>query len=394
MTCITRRNLIVGAGAFAGAFALAGCQQAEPAVDTASEAESEQQTDAEQEPESDLTPEQESILEDGEPLDETVLALNAMFSNGYATTDGTWDYISGGGPLIRIRPDGSDPELLWRGHDFRVACGLNAVDGYLYFIGCDDNEDEGETLTYDVHRIDTETLEDEIIYPFPENAPSGYSPKMAVVGDRIYLSVYLEDLSDYGVISVALDGSDERVLWTTPLSYPRFFFMPDAIYCAAGNDQDPKILRFDLAAQAEEVLFDRSCGLEAITACAVLDGRCYATATVNGQSGTWLFEPGGSPSQLSSDSLLGATSDALYLHSPRGEGSLDENYRFSRIDLAAGSEEAFTYPDAYSTYNSSFEFYDLGNRLLINIGEYSYSTDFEGTTLFEYNFQEAVDRVS
>ena len=102
MNGITRRGAI--GRLFASMIALAGCNS-----QTSSDDEPPIETTRQQNPSRSRSsrPEQEAVLEDGEPLSETAIGVNSALSNGYAATDGTWDYFSSGGGLYRMRPDGS-----------------------------------------------------------------------------------------------------------------------------------------------------------------------------------------------------------------------------------------------------------------------------------------------
>lgn len=377
MEAITRRGL-VGAGMFMGMTALAGCgsQPLEPV---------EEDTESIEEPEpqeSELTPEQLAIMEDGEPLSEAAISANCALSQGFATTDGYWDYICGGAGIYRLRPDGSELERVWEGDDFHTANDLCATGGALYFAGCNVDGRNADTI----FRMDTDSLDTEGIRSFPEGSASGLDLVLAVIGGRVFFADSHYDDNGATVFSTALDGSDERELWSTVRSLPTYAFTEDAIWCAAGGADDPAIERFDLASLAAETLLDSSSGLTSVNRIVAIDDAIYFDAGLNGQPGIFKLEAGGEPVHVSSNHLLGATGGYLYAYGSPGERSLDVNYTFTRIDLATNEEVPFDYPEPYNTHNSSFQFYGFDSRLLINVGDRAYVVSPEGETLFQYTF--------
>ena len=92
-------------------------------------------------------------MEDGEPLSEAAISANCALSQGFATTDGYWDYICGGAGIYRLRPDGSELERVWEGDDFHTANDLCATGGALYFAGCNVDGRNADTI----FRMDTDS---------------------------------------------------------------------------------------------------------------------------------------------------------------------------------------------------------------------------------------------
>ncbi|WP_291290098.1 DUF5050 domain-containing protein [Enorma sp.] len=378
MNGITRRGAI-GAGLFASMIALAGCNS-QTSSDDEPPIENDATTEPEQEPE--LTPEQEAVLEDGEPLSETAIGVNSALSNGYAATDGTWDYFSSGGGLYRMRPDGSEIECVWQGDDFHVANNLCAVDGMLYFLGYQGDE----SLRWTLYRLNTEALDAEAIYYLPNDTVTGHINQLAVIGERIYFTLRHDNDNGNTLISVALDGSDEQNLWDTTNPYPSYAFMDGVVYRGSGSNENPVIERLDPATGTQETILDASSGLTSINRIVAIDGALYFEAGLNGEGGIFKLTPGGAPAKVGTGGLLGAADGYLYANGPRGEGDIDVNYTFTRIDLASDSEEPFEYPEPYSTYNSTFEFYGFDTRLFINVGDQIYTTTPDGEIVFQYTF--------
>lgn len=380
MSNLTRRGFI-GAGALASMLALAGCNQGQSSPDP-TKTDSTDEAPATERRTSDYTPEQQALMEGGEPLDDQQISINSSLTLGYATTDGNWDYICGGAGIYRLKPDGTDIEKIWEGDDFRVANNLCASGDKLYFLGYQG----GEPMCWTVYRLDTKTLDAKGIYRFPEDTGANMTDKLAVIDGRIYLFIMHPSDSGGTIVSIAPDGSDERVLWDSALSYPVCAFAKDAIWISAGSNKEPVILKLDLATQETETLLDSGNGLSNVGSITVIDGAAYFYGNLEQSAGTFKLASGDTPRQLSANSPLGASGGFLYTHGSRGKGSLDVDYTFTRIDLASGSEEPFVYPEAYSTYNTSFEFYGLGNRLLINVGVRAYTTALDGEVIFQYTF--------
>ncbi len=220
--------------------------------------------------------------------------------------------------------------------------------------------------------MDTDSLDTEGIRSFPEGSASGLDLVLAVIGGRVFFADSHYDDNGATVFSTALDGSDERELWSTVRSLPTYAFTEDAIWCAAGGADDPAIERFDLASLAAETLLDSSSGLTSVNRIVAIDDAIYFDAGLNGQPGIFKLEAGGEPVHVSSNHLLGATGGYLYAYGSPGERSLDVNYTFTRIDLATNEEVPFDYPEPYNTHNSSFQFYGFDSRLLINVGDRAY----------------------